>query len=160
MKGWVTVIGWQAGTASATFLAGTMVQGLLVLNYPSYVFERWHGTLLLYAVVLFALFVNTFLASQLPTIEGMILIVHIAGFFGVLIPLVYFAPHGSPTDVFGTFLDQGNWNSIGLAFFIGLVTSIFSFIGKLPRWCLILPKGANGFEQVLTLPLIWVSLHD
>ena len=43
--GWLTVIGWQAASASVGYLAGTLVQGLITLNNPSYHAEGWQGTL-------------------------------------------------------------------------------------------------------------------
>jgi choline transport protein len=51
--GWLCVLGWQAGVAIGCFLAGTQIQGLIVLNNDSYVYERRHGTCLTIAVVLF-----------------------------------------------------------------------------------------------------------
>lgn len=106
-----------------------MIQGLLVLNYPdTYVFQRWHGTLLLYSVILVAMFFNTYLASQLPKVEGAVLILHIVGFFGILITLVYLAPHGTPHDVFVKYLNIGGY-SPGLSFFVGLITTVFAFLG-------------------------------
>lgn len=107
-----------------------MIQGLLVLNYPGYTFARWHGTLLFYAILSFSLLINTYLARLLPKVESMVLIVHIVGFFIILIPLVYLAPHGSAADVFATFTNNGGWSSDGVSFFIGLSTSMYSFIGK------------------------------
>ncbi|KAL8651850.1 MAG: hypothetical protein Q9210_003024 [Variospora velana] len=129
LTGWITVISWQAALASSAFLGGTMIQGLLVLNYDGYSMERWHGTLLFYAIILLSLFINTYLARLLPKIEGMVLIIHVVGFVCILIPLVYLAPHGTATDVFATFTNGGGWNTDGLAFFVGLSTSMFSFIG-------------------------------
>lgn len=72
-----------------------MIQGLAIQNYPDYVPTRWQGTLIFYAVIGFIVFINTFLARWLPKIEGLILCFHILGFFGILIPLVYLAPHGT-----------------------------------------------------------------
>lgn len=106
-----------------------MIQGLLVLNYEGYNFKRWHGTLLLYAIIALSLFVNTYFARLLPKIESMVLFVHVVGFFCILIPLVYLAPHGSPKDVFATFNNGGGWGTEGLSFFIGMSTSMFAFIG-------------------------------
>lgn len=130
LTGWISVIAWQAAMASGAFLAGTIIQGLLVLNYPSYEFHRWHGTLLFYAIAAFGLVVNTYLVRLLPRIESSFLVVHILGFFGILIPLVYLAPHGSAKDVFATFNNGGGWSSTGLSFFVGLTTSLYSFIGR------------------------------
>ncbi|KAH8808489.1 amino acid/polyamine transporter I [Xylogone sp. PMI_703] len=129
ITGWVTVIGWQAAQASVAFLGATIIQGLAVLNYDSYVPKRWHGTLILYALMAIIVFTNTYLARWLPRIEGLVLCLHILGFFGIIIPLVYLAPHGSAHDVFATFINGGGWKSNGLSFFVGIVTSVFSFLG-------------------------------
>ena len=117
----------MAGTA---YVAGTLVQGLLILNYPSYNYQRWHGTLLFYAVIGFSLFVNTYLGRLLPQIESAALFFHILGFFGILIPLVYLAPHQSAEEVFTTFLNLGDWNTTALSFFVGLITALVSFPGE------------------------------
>lgn len=129
LTGWITVISWQAALASSALLGGSMIQGLLVLNYPEYDFKRWHGTLFLYALVAIALFINTWLARLLPRVEGLVLVVHIVGFFCVLIPLVYLGPHDSPAAVFANFNDGGGWGSQGLSFMVGLSTSMFAFVG-------------------------------
>ncbi|KAL8811337.1 MAG: hypothetical protein Q9200_001864 [Gallowayella weberi] len=117
LTGWITMISWQACLAGAAFLGGTMIQGLLVLNNESYVPERWHGTLLFYAIILFSLIINTYLARLLPKIEAVVLIIHVVGFVCILIPLVYLAPHGTAKDVFATFSNGGGWSSNGLSFF-------------------------------------------
>ena len=55
--------------ASVCFLVGTIIQGLITLNYPdTYVYERWHGTLLAIATVFFCVSFNTALAGKLPLI--------------------------------------------------------------------------------------------
>ena len=105
------------------------MQGLLILNYPNYDYQRWHGTLLFYAVLAFALFINTYLGRLLPQIESMMLLFHVLGFFGILIPLVYLAPHQPANEVFTTFLNTGDWSSNGLSFFVGLITAMDSFPG-------------------------------
>ena len=54
---------------------------------------------------------------------------HILGFFGILIPLVYLAPHQSAKEVFTTFYNGGDWSTNGLSFFVGLVTAMDAFPG-------------------------------
>ncbi|KAL8752452.1 MAG: hypothetical protein Q9184_005731 [Pyrenodesmia sp. 2 TL-2023] len=127
--GWLTVAGWQAFTASGGYLCGTLIQGLIALNNPEYNFQRWHGTLLFWAVILVVVIVNTVISSLLPKLECLILIIHVLGFFAILIPLVYMAPHGNATEVFTTFLNQGGWQTTGLSFFIGLQGTVFAFLG-------------------------------
>ena len=130
LAGWLTVITWQALVAGTAYVAGTLIQGLLILNYSSYEYQRWHGTLLFYAVLAFSLFINTYLGRHLPQIESMILFFHVLGFFGILIPLVYLAPHQTAHEVFTSFLNKGNWDTTTLAFFVGLITAMDSFPGK------------------------------
>ena len=100
-----------------------------MLNYPAYTFERWHGTLLFYAMNFFALFVNTYLSRQLPMLEGLVLVFHVLGFFAILIPLVYLASHSTASEVFGTFVNNGGWSTQGLSFFVGLNTSTYALLG-------------------------------
>lgn len=99
-----------------------MIQGLLVLNYPEYVFENWHGTLLVIAIVGFCIIFNTCLAKKLPMVEGLILIFHVLGFFAVLIPLWVLGPRGDPKQVFTEFLNLGGWQTDGLSFMVGMIS--------------------------------------
>lgn len=128
--GWLTVAGWQAFAASGGFLTGTIIQGLIVMNHPDYNFQRWHGTLLFWAVILVAVLVNTIMLNLLPKIESVILVIHVLGFFAILIPLVYMAPHGTASDVFTVFVNGGGWKTTGLSFFVGITGNVFAFLGK------------------------------
>ncbi|RMZ86823.1 hypothetical protein DV736_g5952, partial [Chaetothyriales sp. CBS 134916] len=129
LVGWVSVLGWQIGLASLTFIVGTLIQGLIVLNDASYVFERWHGTLLVIAIVAFCILFNSFFASKLPMIEGIVLIIHLLGFFAVLIPLWTLSPRLAASDVFGTITNLGGWSSNGLSFMVGLLTPVYTLLG-------------------------------
>lgn len=101
--GWLTAMGWQVCLASICFVsvhfldaksaltktqqAGIVTQGLIQLNNPDYVFHNWHGTLLSMAYMVFASVFNTVLATKLPLTEGLMLILHVAGLFAIIIPL-------------------------------------------------------------------------
>jgi choline transport protein len=64
------------------------IQGLIVLNnLETYGFAAWHGTLLTIAVIIFVSLFNTVLAGRLPFVEGVLLILHMAGLFAIIIPL-------------------------------------------------------------------------
>ncbi|GMF70844.1 unnamed protein product [Aspergillus oryzae] len=111
-----------------------MLVGVIAINYPdSYTYEPWHVTLLVIAVAVVALMFNTFLAQKLPLIEGVILIVHCFGFFGILIPLWVLSPSVAPSEVFGSIEDRGDWGSNGLSCLVGLVGPIYALIGKCPE---------------------------
>ena len=130
VTGWSAVLGWIANLTTGVWFSGTMIQGLLVLNYPSYNYERWHGTLILFAALLCCIVVNTLLGRIFPHIETFVLVLHIGGFFGILIPLLVMAPKGSPSFVFSQFTDIAGWNSSGLAWFVGLISSNLGFLGS------------------------------
>lgn len=73
--GWVTFWGWQLTTASPAYLGATIIQAMLVLNYPeSYVFHRWHGTLIYWAIILLGVIVNACFAKWLPKLEGFLFV--------------------------------------------------------------------------------------
>ncbi|GFF26137.1 choline transport protein [Aspergillus udagawae] len=129
ITGWLTATGWQCAIVSIAFLAGTIIQGLVVLNDPTYEFQRWHGTLLVVAITTFSILFNTFLAKNLPMVEGLILIVHVVGVFAIIIPLWVLAPRNSAKAVFTEFNNAGGWNSDGTATLVGLSTTITSMIG-------------------------------
>lgn len=130
VTGWLCVLGWHTGIAGGSYTVANMLVGLISINYPdSYEPHRWHGTLFVIAVALMAFFFNTFLAQKLPIIEGIILIIHVFGFFGILIPLWVLAPRRSAADVFGSIEDRGGWGNNGLACLVGLVGPVYALIG-------------------------------
>lgn len=123
------MLGWQAGIAGQSFSVGSQIQGLIVLNNPTYVPQAWHSTLLAIGVVSICVIVNTFLVRKLPLIEGCVLILHVFGFFAVLIPLWIFAPKAPSSEVWTGLQNNAGWPSNGLAFLVGLTTSVNSLIG-------------------------------
>ncbi|KAI8955179.1 putative GABA permease [Xylaria longipes] len=131
LTGWLAITGWQALVASGGFVTGTMIQGLILLTHPEYanVMKNWHGTLLLWAVVLISYGINTAVGSLLAKFEGLVLVLHILGFFAVVLPLSFLSPHGSAKDVFDTWANSGLWQTQGLSFSVGIIGSVFAFLG-------------------------------
>lgn len=166
---WLTLTGWQAANASGAFNSGVFIQGLIVLCNPNHVPKGWQNTLLSWAVLAFAVSINTIASSLLARFEGLILILHIVGFFAILIPLTYLAPHANAHDVFATFINAGGWDTQSYSFFVGLVGSAYSFVGadaavhmaeEIKRAAVVLPKailfsiainGALGFAMLMAI---------
>ena len=155
-----------------------MIQGLLVLDNPDYIFKNWHGTLLVIAITAFCIIFNTFLAKRLPMVEKMVLAFHLLGFFAVLIPLWVLAPKSSASEVFTEFTNLGGWSTTGLAFMVGLLSPVYTLIGAdsavhmseevkdasivLPRaiiWAASL-NGTLGFIMVITFCFTLGNLED
>lgn len=75
--------------AGGGYICGTQIEALIQLNNPNYVPQRWEGTLLFWATVVISVLINTVFGKLLPPIEALMLVIHVLGFFAVLIPLVY-----------------------------------------------------------------------
>ena len=88
IPGWLVICGWMANLAGNGYLCGVQIEAVILLNNPSYSPQQWQGTLLFWTTVLTAVLVNTILGQIMPAIEALMLVVHMLGFFAVLIPLV------------------------------------------------------------------------
>lgn len=86
--GWLTSLAWIATVATETLFAGTIIQGIMILDDPSYPSKPWQGTLLTWAVILGCILINVVLPAWLPKIEVFILVFHIAGFVAIVATLV------------------------------------------------------------------------
>ncbi|KAF1995268.1 amino acid transporter [Amniculicola lignicola CBS 123094] len=130
ITGWLTVIGWVAALTAVCGFVSDLTLALVVDNHVDFHRSGWHGTLLLWASLLLCVVINIFISGALPSIEVVVLIIHILGFFGILIPLVYLSPtHNSVKTVFTAFNNRNGWDSKGLVFFIGLQGSALAFVG-------------------------------
>ena len=130
ITGWQSVIAWQALTASGSYLTATAIQGLVVNTQSDYHFERWHGTLMVFALLLICFLFNTFCCRLFPHVETAVLFLHITLFIVVLVVIAVMAPVKSAnSDVWALWLNQGGYESKGLSFFVGLITPVFAFSG-------------------------------
>nr|POE94366.1 choline transport protein [Quercus suber] len=122
ITGWTTVISWMAAATAVSFFCATLLQAIVALDNPTYEGTRWQATLMMWSVLLLAVLVTTVLGRVLPFLEVLLLVLHILGFFGTMIPLVYNAHGGSDRsrEVFTRFFNDGGWPTQTLAFFIGL----------------------------------------
>lgn len=82
------------------------------------------------AVASYSIIFNTILARRLPLIEGIVLILHLFGFFAILIVLWVLAPRSKASDVFGQFQDNAGWGNVGLSCLVGMLAPIFSLLGS------------------------------
>jgi len=109
-------------------LVGTLIQGLFVLNIETYVFQRWHGSLLGIAMMLIAVMFNTVLAKRLPVVEMFLAVIHVLGVF-IFIPVLVLAPKAQGASPLTEFYNLGGWSSDGVATMIGSGAAITALIG-------------------------------
>ncbi|KAI0433806.1 putative GABA permease [Xylaria sp. FL1042] len=171
LTGWLALTGWQASVAASAYLTGTQIQGLILLTHQSYalVMKPWHSTLLFWAVILISFIINSAVSTTLAKFEGIVLILHILGFFAVLLPVVLLGTPGTSTSVFTSWLDLGGWQTQGLSFSIGILGNVFAFLGadgaihmseEIRNAAVVLPRsllagltlnGILGFAMLITI---------
>ncbi|KAJ9613052.1 hypothetical protein H2200_002993 [Cladophialophora chaetospira] len=129
LVGWLCTIGWQAYLGGITFMAGSVIQGLIELNVEGYVWHAYHGTLLTIMIIVFSIAFNTVFASKLPLIEAMVLFLHFCGLFAIIIPLWVLGPRSPAHETLLDFSNNGGWSSTGLSAMIGLTTPLSVIVG-------------------------------
>jgi choline transport protein len=96
--------------------------------------------MLIWAVLAICLVFNTFFSRRLPLVEGLIVVLHIAGFFAVIIPLWVMGDRSTSSNVFTLFQDNMMWGNLSLAVIIGLTGAASTFVG--------VEAGAHMAEEV------------
>ncbi|KAJ5817380.1 hypothetical protein N7447_009613 [Penicillium robsamsonii] len=124
--GWMSVLSWQAGAASCSFLTGTIIQGLITLRDPSYEPQNWHGTLFVLAMIVVTYFFNVYVASWMPRIQNILLALHLLCWAIIVIVLFAMAPHNSAKHVFTSFYNGGNWSTMGISLMIGQISAVYA----------------------------------
>lgn len=127
--GWLTTLAWIATVTTESLFAGTMLQGLIILDYDDYKPTNWHGTLLTWAVIALCVFINAVIPGALPRIEIGTVIFHISGFIAIVAVLWSCGTHNSASFVFTTSLNEGGWPTQGLSYCVGFLGNVATFVG-------------------------------
>lgn len=127
--GWLTSLAWVATIATECIFAGTMIQGVVILDHPDYNPKNWQGTLFAWLVIAVAVFVNVIVPGLLPKFEIFILVFHVSGFIAILTVLWVCSPHASASYVFTTSMNEGGWPTQGLSYCVGFLGNVATFVG-------------------------------
>ncbi|KAF2659732.1 amino acid permease-like protein [Lophiostoma macrostomum CBS 122681] len=157
--GWCCALGWLSGIpACAQMLASLVVGMVLLVNPDAQIGELWHITLMMFLFLFLIIGFNIFAAQHLPLAEGIILVLHVLGFFAFLILFWTMAERSPSKEVFTTWTDGGGWGSLGTSALVGLAT---------PLWCFIGPDaGAHMSEElkdasvVLPRAMMWATFFN
>ncbi|CAI6033548.1 unnamed protein product [Clonostachys chloroleuca] len=111
--GWMTMIGWVLCATAGTFAGVMQIQSWIILFKEDYVYERWHTSLLKY-------------------LHYMIFLAMFAHIFGYLATPIYLLVNvkekNTATYVFTDFTNLSGWESPGISWSIGLLTSAIGFV--------------------------------
>ncbi|PYH76870.1 GABA permease [Aspergillus uvarum CBS 121591] len=122
--------GWVSFTASAPYLSASMLQGLLVLTRETYQPQRWHVSLIYWALVGLAAVLNVWGTRLLSLVETISLFSHLVGFVAILIAewVCALAKHDGHF-VFTTFINSTGWSTDGLVWCLGMLSSCYVLTG-------------------------------
>ena len=131
MSGWLSTLAWQSFVAVDSFIIGEIILGLIAINDPSFVSQRWQATLLIIATVLAVAAFNFFAGKRLGDAENLFFAFHLLAFLPVIVTLLAMTPEKqSAKAVFTQFTDNGaGWNSMGVTVMVGQVSCIFVVLG-------------------------------
>ncbi|OQO11391.1 hypothetical protein B0A48_05647 [Cryoendolithus antarcticus] len=130
MQGWLTVFGWLALVAVPPYFSATLIEGLVILNYPDWVPKQWHGTLLMWASMVAPVVLNMYGRWIIPPLEIIGMVLHLLLLPIFIIVMVCLAPRSSPSFVFTTFVgDQSGYTNNGVMFSLGLLTAAYAMVG-------------------------------
>lgn len=127
--GWLTVTGWFAVVSGVCLLGTQMLQGMALMTHSDYVIQQWQVPLIYWLVLIVGLFFNTVAVRFLPQVEGLVLILHVLGFFAILIPIAVYGTRGDAYTVFTTWSSTTNWPTEGVSLLVGLVGPAFGLLG-------------------------------
>ncbi|KAI1914087.1 hypothetical protein LOZ12_002996 [Ophidiomyces ophidiicola] len=129
MQGWITWFAWVSLLAGVANTTANMIQGLITVNYPNYVPERWHLTLIIFAILIVEGLMNMYTFWLIPWVELIAGILHIVLFVVFVVVLVALAPRHSPSFVFTKEASSSDWNNKFVSWNLGLLTPTWGFVG-------------------------------
>ncbi|KAH7384377.1 amino acid/polyamine transporter I [Phaeosphaeria sp. MPI-PUGE-AT-0046c] len=118
-----------ATSTSLCFLLAGQLQGLIKLNNPEYILERWHTTLIMWAIILVSYVQHIWTIRFLPKLQLFTGVLHFLTFFVLVVVMLVMGRNSTADFVFTGFVNQTGWKSDGVSWFVGLLPAIWTFNG-------------------------------
>jgi uncharacterized membrane protein AbrB (regulator of aidB expression) len=130
--GWLSSLAWCCGSSSGFFLAGSLIQGVIVELHGDYTPAAWRAYLFVFALATIGALVNTYLSRKMPMLEGIAFVLTLAGFASVITVLWVLSAGRQPStsQVFDTFENEGGWSSLGLSMVAGQILMVWTLTGR------------------------------
>jgi choline transport protein len=128
------IFSWIGLCAAVPFISALCVQGLIILNSETYVPERWHSTLLMWAFLTIPVLCNVFGRKLLKAVEIMGGILHVIFFIVTVTTLAVMARRSTAEFVFTeSWFGASGWESEGIQWCIGLLSITSVLTGRLTK---------------------------
>ncbi|KAK5695095.1 hypothetical protein LTR17_024620 [Elasticomyces elasticus] len=112
-----------------SYTAAQQIMALIATCQADFVGQGCQGALLTIAFVVFAILFNMFTINKTPLIKGLVVIIHLFGFFAFVLIFWVLGPREPASRVFTEFRDQNGWGSYGLATLVVVVGPSAALIG-------------------------------
>lgn len=130
-SGWMSSLGWIASLAGGTYVCAGLVQVCVNLVWVDYDMTAWQLFLIILALLLVTIVLNTLGSSVLPMLEVVSLVGHTLGFV-VFVGILWGMnrPLNTAQDAFLDFENGSGWNNYGMACLLTQVSIIWSMLGS------------------------------
>jgi choline transport protein len=128
--GWLTWFGWVSLLAGIANITAIILQSLISLNNPNYVPERWHVTMIIFAMLLMQGLMNMYTFWLIPWVELVAGIGHVCLFIVFVVVLVTMGPRHSARYIFLETSTSSGWSNGFVSWNLGMLTCAWSFTGK------------------------------
>jgi choline transport protein len=131
MQGWITVFAWICSCTSNPALVSNIIIALASFNNSEYVVQRWHATLIMWALTLLPFIGNFWLPRFINTLETAGALCHVVFFITSIVTMAAMSNKSSLSYVFHTLThDTSGWTNPAVAWGIGLLTVTYPLTGK------------------------------
>ena len=129
--GWLVTLSWVTFLGSCAVIIGNTIKFCILIYKPESkaANSQWLPTIIALGFLIGAAFFNIHLAKKFPMIEGIMLVIHLAGWAAVIVTLWVTSLRGNAHDVIFTFINPGGWENAGVASLIGVLTPWSSLVG-------------------------------
>lgn len=130
LQGWTTWFAWISLVCGSANFTAYILQGIAIMNYPEYNPERWHTTLIIFALMLVQTLMNLYTWRCIPILEVIAGILHIVLFVIFIAVLLAMAPKQSAKFVFlESTPPSSGWTSTFISWNLGLIAPVWGFVG-------------------------------
>lgn len=130
LQGWMTWFAWISLLAGVANFTAYIIQGIVAMNYETYVPQRWHLTLIIIAMLLIQALMNMYTFRLIPWIEALAGILHVVLFF-IFVGVLWGTTHTRQSADF-VFLETtaySGWDNRYISWNLGLLTPVWGFVG-------------------------------
>lgn len=120
----------MAAVASGVLVVVNLINAMINLTDPTFTFTNWQYTVIMLGFVVLTIFLNTWGAPILPTLEIVSLVGHLAGWIVTTVALWVLCPRNDSVDVFTSFINNSGWSDMGASLILSQAVIIYCLMGS------------------------------